>query len=71
MSAKADYIHGVNKSIDRVLRLVRPENGGPRTKNVLEGLVGEGVIAMMIKDGMLVMHGKRRGATYGLPKGRR
>lgn len=71
MSARPDYIRHLNSQIDRVLKVVRPENGGPRKRTVLEGLVGEDVVVQMIERGQLVMHGKKRGATYGLPKGRK
>jgi hypothetical protein len=61
----------------RILRVVRPEYGGPRKRSVLVALAngrgapdGEALVADMIRRGELVMVGDKRGATYGLPKGR-
>lgn len=63
----------------RWLRLVEKENGGPRARSVLLGLardpeserVAEPLLELMIAEGTFVMHGEKRAATYGLPKGRR
>lgn len=55
----------------RILHIVRVVNGGPRARTVLEGLVGEDLIAAMIADGSLARYGGRKGATWGLPRRRR
>jgi hypothetical protein len=60
----------------RILKLVHPDNGGPRTRNVLEGSARtpveiegfERVLKTMLGRRELVMRGKKRGARYGLPK---
>lgn len=63
----------------RWLNLVRPENGGPRSRNVLLGVaankgygaIAEPLLQLMLAEGSLVMRGERRAAAYGLPKMRR
>ena len=63
----------------RWLKLVRKANGGPRARTVLVGLarlpveqrIAEPLLDLMLAEGTLVMHGERRAATYGLPKGKR
>jgi hypothetical protein len=62
----------------RWLKVVRPENGGPRARTVLIGLArtprdrarAEELLDAMLASGELAMHGSKRGATYGLPKAR-
>lgn len=61
----------------RILRVVAPENGGPRKRNVLEGLARgykiadfDATLKCMLERGELVMYGDRRGARYGLPRAR-
>jgi len=64
--------------LSRWLQVVRPENGGPRAKTILFGLArtdrqkanAQTILDAALFHGKLVMHGKKRGATYGLPKGR-
>lgn len=63
----------------RWLKVVKPENGGPRTKNVLLALArtprqkanAEEILKDMLGERALVMYGDKRGATYGLPRERR
>ncbi len=63
----------------RILRVVAPESGGDRKRNVLVGLARtEGqrrkagkIIDAMLAKGELVMRGDKRGAVYGLPRPRR
>lgn len=63
----------------RILRVVAPDNGGDRKRNVLLGLArtpaqrerANKIIDAMLDAGELVMRGERRGAVYGLPKVRR
>lgn len=60
----------------RILKLVHPDNGGPRTRAVLEGVPRtpveiegfERVFKTMLDRRQLVMRGKKRGARYGLPR---
>lgn len=57
----------------RVLRLVHPENGGPRKREVLDHAAtryGEGphLIDYLIAGKRLKRYGRARGATWGLPK---
>jgi hypothetical protein len=63
----------------RILKVTRPENGGPRKKSVLEGLArascqapnfGE-IFRGLLKNGELVKYGARRDALYGPPGLRR
>ena len=57
----------------RVLRLVNPENGGPRKRSVLDAAAarygeGEYLIDYLIAAGRLKRYGRARGARWGLPK---
>jgi len=61
------------KAEARVLRVVKPENGGPRKRSVLDALArryGEGyyLIDYLIAARRLVRYGRSRGATWGLPR---
>jgi hypothetical protein len=61
------------KPATKILRLVAPDNGGPRKRSVLESLArgygaGAELIDEMIAAGQLMKHGDRRGATWGLPR---
>lgn len=56
----------------RVLRVLLPENGGPRRRSVLDALAkryGEGrhLIDYLIAGGRLKRYGKGRGTRWGLP----
>lgn len=56
----------------RVLRVVLPENGGPRPRSVLEGLArhygaGPQIVDTLIESGALVKFSDKRHARYGLP----
>jgi len=59
----------------RILKLVSPDYGGPRSRRVLEALARTAkqrhragtIIDTMLASGELVMYGTRRGATYGQP----
>ena len=56
----------------RILRLVHPDNGGPRKRNVLEALArgkedSRTTFKRLLASGDLVMYGDHRGATYGQP----
>jgi hypothetical protein len=59
---------------EKILRLVHPEMGGPRSRRVLEaaasngGRDGKTFIAGMIERGELLKYGDRKGARYGLPR---
>lgn len=60
----------------KILRLVQPENGGPRKRNILEGMArhyGDGphLIDYLIAGGKLVARGGPRNRTYGLPATRK
>jgi hypothetical protein len=60
----------------RILRVVHPEGGGPRTKNVLTGLARGSedfklTFSRMLERREIVIYGDRRGARYGLPKAKR
>jgi len=54
----------------RILRLLEPECGGPRRKNVLLGLADpkrvERTLRRLMDAGLVVMVGDKRGARYGL-----
>lgn len=57
----------------RILRMVAPDCGGPRKRRILEATAERyGATAQLVKDmiaaGLLVMYGKKRGATWGLPR---
>ena len=60
----------------RILKLVHPDSGGPRSRRILEALArtprerdhAKDIVASMIECGALVMYGDRKGAKYGLPK---
>lgn len=56
----------------RILRLLEPECGGPRKKNVLLGLAEprrvERTLRRLMDAGLVVMVGDRKGARYGLAK---
>ncbi len=59
----------------KVLKLVRPENGGARKRSILDAMakrLGEGpyLIDYLIAAGQLVRYGRARGATWGLPRRR-
>ena len=61
------------KAATRLLRLVKPENGGPRKRNILDAIAtkyGEGphLVDYLIGGGQLVKYGDRRAATWGLPR---
>ena len=63
------------KAETRVLRMVKPENGGPRKRTVLDAAAkryGEGphLIEYLIAGGRLVRYGKARWSTWGLPRKR-
>lgn len=57
-----------------VLKIVRPENGGPRARRLLEvvaslrGQDGKKFIDGMIERGELLKYGDKKGARYGLPR---
>lgn len=63
----------------RLLRVVEPDRGGARKLSVLRGLAAakhpdedfDAVFAALLREGALVKLGDKRGATYGLPGGRR
>lgn len=63
----------------RILRVVLPESGGDRKRNVLLGLArtpaekarAGKIIDAMLERGELVMRGAKRGAVYGLPRRRK
>lgn len=60
------------KPATKILRVVAPENGGPRKRSVLEGLARAygataELVDEMIRGGQLHKHGDRRGSTWGLP----
>jgi hypothetical protein len=67
---------GLQATLKRVLR---PENGGPRKRTVLEGLAKhygykadfDEVLKRMIDAGEIVMVGEKRGARYALPGAKR
>lgn len=55
----------------RILNLLKPENGGPRKRSVLEGLAGSDprlkpVLRRLLDAGQVVMLGDKRGARYAL-----
>ena len=60
----------------RILRVVQPENGGPRARTVLSGLARDDkqraafprIFRELIERRELVRYRGRRGATYGPPK---
>jgi hypothetical protein len=57
----------------RILKVVQPEFGGPRSKAVLSGLARPGqnferIFKQMREAGELIRYRKRKGALYGLPK---
>lgn len=57
----------------RILRVVRPENGGPRSRVVLVGLArhygaGEPAVDALIDAGALVKYSDKRQAKWGLPR---
>ena len=62
----------------RILKLVHPDNGGPRKRSVLEGSARSvferenfaRCLNLMLERRDLIMYGKRKGAKYGLPKGK-
>lgn len=62
----------------RILNILRPEAGGPRKRLVLEGLSKhyaykgdfDELLRRMRDKGEIVMVGAKRGARYGLPKGK-
>lgn len=62
----------------RILKAVHPEGGGPRPRRILEAMArtprekdhAREIVDALIKCGALVMYGDRKGATYGLPKGK-
>ncbi len=63
------------KAQTRVLRMVAPENGGPRKRTVLDAAAkrhGEGphLIDYLIAGGKLVRYGTARWSTWGLPRKR-
>lgn len=63
------------KAETKILRLVAPENGGPRNRVVLDEMAkryGEGayLIDYMIAKGSLVKYSDRRYAKWGLPRRR-
>jgi len=54
----------------QILRMLRPENGGPRKRTVLEGLAGSAsalkrVLVPMLKKGELVQLGATKGQRIG------
>lgn len=60
----------------RILRVVAPDSGGPRKRNVLEGLARgredfRRTFSLLLSRGELVMYGARKHARYGLPRARR
>lgn len=59
----------------RILRLVHPDNGGPRARPILDAMAkqwGEGphLIDYLIAAKRLVKYGQTRAARWGLPKKR-
>lgn len=59
----------------RILRILRPENGGPRSKNVLRGIADpkrvERTLRRLMDAGQVMMVGDKRGARYALAGGSR
>lgn len=60
------------KASTKILRLVQPENGGPRTRSVLDAfakMYGQGprLVDLMIKGRMLKRYGRKKGSKWGLP----
>ena len=59
----------------RVMRVVQPENGGPRKRNILEAIAtryggGKATVDRLIKSGALVKFGSTKRATWGPPRQR-
>jgi len=60
----------------RILRLVHPDGGGPRSRRILEAMArtpreqdhAADTVTEMIRCGALVRYGDKRGAKYGLPR---
>lgn len=57
----------------RILAVLAPEGGGPRKRTVLRGIAGgearlAPTLARLMKAGLVVMLGTKRGVTYGLAK---
>jgi hypothetical protein len=54
----------------RILRVLEPECGGPRKKNVLLGMADpkrvERVLRRLMDAGLVVMIGDKKGARYAL-----
>lgn len=57
----------------RILKIVKPESGGPRPRRFLESTAKRygaepALITQMIAAGELVQYGRKRGARWGLPR---
>lgn len=57
----------------RILKVVHPESGGDRSRNVLSGLARPGenferIFNAMLRRRELVPRGTKRGTRYGLPR---
>ena len=60
----------------RILQLVHPDGGGPRSRRILEALArtprerdhAKDIVDALIECGALVMYGDKKGARYGLPQ---
>ena len=60
----------------RILQLVHPDGGGPRSRRILEAMArtarerdhAKDIVAEMIGCGALVRYGDKKGAKYGLPE---
>lgn len=64
------------KASTRILRVVLPENGGPRSRAVLDGLArhhgaDRKVVDELIRRGELVKYSDKRHARWGAPKAQR
>lgn len=57
-----------------ILKLVHSDNGGPRSRRLLEAVAslrgkdGKKFVDAMIERGELLKYGDKRGAKYGLPR---
>ena len=60
----------------RILKIVHPENGGPRPRRLLELMArtarekdhAKAIVDELIRCGALVKYGDRKGTKWGLPK---
>ena len=56
----------------QLLRLVHPDNGGPRPRRILDAYAcragkDESFVQALIAEGALVQYGKKKGTKWGLP----